>query len=258
VTRKKVALAFVVMVCVALAAAILGCFRAPIPMTSVTHGQGPSGTARCLVVLLPGVFDDADDFTKQGFIGTIRASGLSVDIVATNATLGYYLKGKMPEQLFTDVVKPAQGKQRYEQTWLIGMSMGGMGSLLGAQHHASELAGIVALAPYLGNDKTLAAIKAAGGLEAWTPPPDQPITSDNYDAQLWRWLKAATSGQAPAPEIYLGWGKGDKFAEPDGMLAAKLPKDHVFTTDGAHDWPTWNRLLAQILREGSIARTCAR
>lgn len=244
---------------VALALFIAGCFAAPIPMTYVKHDLPKSSApanARCLFVLLPGLGDDAKDFEKKGIVDTIRRSGLSADIIATNATFGYYTKGKMPAQLWTDVIGPARAAREYEQTWLIGMSMGGFGTLLSAQDHATEFDGLIALAPYLGGDKVLDSIRKAGGLSQWTPPPEAPRTEDNYDWQLWRWLKLATSGQVKAPEMYVGWGKEDKLREGDALLGAALPKERVYSTEGGHDWGPWNALLARILREGTVGQTC--
>lgn len=234
-----------------------GCFPAPVPMRAVRYDAPAAAPARCLLVLLPGVFDSAEDFEKEGMLATIRASGLSVDVVASHATLGYYRRGMMPEQLFVDVVRPAKARRAYEQTWLVGVSMGGLGALLGAQHHASELAGVVALAPYLGRDETIAAIDKAGGLDAWTAPPAAPTNEDNYDTQLWRWLKSATHGEVPSPEITIGWGRRDeRMRRADALLGAQLPRERVFLDEGAHEWSSWNRLLARILREGTLARSC--
>jgi pimeloyl-ACP methyl ester carboxylesterase len=234
-----------------------GCYRTPIPMTAVHDDASPPGSARCLVVLLPGMGDDADDFRKKGFIDTIHGARLSADIIATNATFGYYMKGMMPERMFVDIVSPAQRARNYEQTWLIGVSMGGLGTLLSAQYHGAELSGVIAIAPYLGRDDVLDSIRASGGLDAWPAPTKAAPTDDNYDAQLWRFLKAALNGQEPSPPIYLGWGKTDRLRDADVLLGARLPKDHVFSTDGGHDWGPWNALLWRMLRETPIARSCA-
>ena len=94
------------------------------------------------------------------------------------------------------------------------------------------------------------------GLEKWTPPTEAPRTEDNYDAQLWRWLKLATKGEVKAPVMYLGWGKEDKLRDGDAILGAAFPKDHVFSTEGGHDWGPWNALLTQILKEGTVAQSC--
>ena len=244
----------------AAATCLWGCFRAPIPMASVRHDMpnAPEAGARCLFVLLPGMGDSAQDFEKKGVVETIRRSGISADIIASNATFGYYIKGKMPEQLWTDVIGPARAQRKYEQTWLVGMSMGGFGTLLSAQDHAADFDGLIALAPYLGSDEVLESIRKAGGLEKWTPPAEAPRNEDNYDAQLWRWLKLATKGETKAPIMYLGWGKEDKLREADAVLGAAFPKDHVFSTEGGHDWGPWNALLAQILKEGTVGQTCKR
>jgi pimeloyl-ACP methyl ester carboxylesterase len=226
-------------------------------MTSLRDDAWPPGSARCLIVLLPGIGDEADDFRKKGFLDIIRNTGLSADVISTNATFGYYLRGMMPERMFEDVIAPAKRARSYEQTWLVGVSMGGLGALLSAQHHGGELSGLIAIAPYLGRDKVLDAIRDAGGLDAWVPPPKATPTMDNYDAQLWRFLKAALSGQEASPPIYVGWGKEDRLREADALLAAKLPKEHVFTTEGGHDWGPWRTLLSRMLRETPIAEACA-
>lgn len=62
---------------------------APTPMAAV-HDALPGGGAKCLVVFLPGVGDSAADFTRYGFVEALRQRGLSVDVVAANATRGYW------------------------------------------------------------------------------------------------------------------------------------------------------------------------
>ena len=73
---------------------LVGCgfLRAPIPMAS-KQMDAPGEPARCLVLLLPGAGDHPGDFAEEGFVSAIERSGVSVDIVAADATMGYYLKG---------------------------------------------------------------------------------------------------------------------------------------------------------------------
>lgn len=238
------------------AVGLLGaCFPAPLPMTSVTNAE-VRGPARCLVVLLPGILDDADDFREEGMLKTLKDAPISADVVAANATFGYYRRGLMPDRLFEDVIEPARARRDYEHTWLIGISMGGLGALLSAQKHAEEIDGVILLAPYMGNDDTIASIKRAGDLASWTPPPPKPDPSDDFDVRLWAWLKEVQAGKAFAPDIAMGAGKDDRFRDAHALLAKGLAPGHVFWTSGGHDWGPWNRVLAQLLRESEIASKC--
>ena len=235
---------------------LTGCFPAPLPMRAVQTDHRLAGTARCLVVLLPGIGDSADSFEDEGFGETLRASGLAIDVVAADATLGYYLKDLMPARMHRDVMAPARARRRYEQTWVMGVSFGGFGTFMTARDYASEVDGVFAMAPYLGRDEVLDSIRAAGSLQAWNAPAPAKTNSENYDWQVWRFLQTATSGRAKAPELHLGWGKDDRLGEADRLLAAALPEQNVYSAPGGHDWKTWNGLLAQFLKRGPLARAC--
>jgi enterochelin esterase-like enzyme len=234
----------------------MACFSAPQPMRSVRWDAAPAARARCLVVFFPGAGDAAEDFEKEGFVDVFRRRGLSVDLVAANATLGYYFKGLMPEQAHVDVVAPAQAAG-YERTWLVGMSMGGFGALFYAEAHPATVDGVLALAPFLG-DKALAKdIRDAGGLSKWPAPPKGPVTEATYQRQTWRWLQARTSGGEPGPELNVGWGDDDGLGAADVLLANELPPGHVFHTPGGHDWGPWKALLTAFLRDGTLTKQCA-
>jgi len=60
-------------------------------------------------------------------------------------------------------------------------------------------------------------------------------------------------GAAPLPEIFLGYGKRDRYARASELLARRLPGACVTTVEGGHDWPTWSELwrimLAQAFAE---------
>src|SRR5262245_22491390 len=110
----------------ALALLLPGCalfWRAPVPMRAVDYpASAASAPAKCLIVFLPGMGDDAEDFEKNGFVEEVRRHGLSVDVVAANATIGYYSRGIFAERLEADVIAPRRARG-YKQTWLIGPSM---------------------------------------------------------------------------------------------------------------------------------------
>lgn len=223
----------------------------PTPMTSL-RDELPGGNAKCLVLFLPGAGDSANDFVRYGFVEALRQRGLSVDIVSANATLGYYAKGMVMERLHTDVILPARAKS-YAQTWVMGMSMGGMGTLLYSHDHPDEVTGVLALAPYLGDRALSDEIRAAGGLASWQAPAKG---SSDYQRELWRWLQAVTSGKEAGPRLYLGWGTEDRLGPSAELLAATLPEAQVFRVPGGHKWTSWKKVLDVFLADSDFARGC--
>ncbi len=228
---------------------------APKPMTKTFEGQPGAAPARCLVVLLPGAGDQASTFAEEGFVAALQRSGASVDIIAADATIGYYYRGIVVERLAADVLGPLRG--RHEQVWLMGVSMGGFGALHYAQQHVDEVDAVAVFAPYLGSRRLSAEIRDAGGLAHWTPDPPATITKKNYQRQLWSWLHRVTSGAARGPTLYVGYGDDDRLARQDALLAAALPQAHVFHAQGGHDWPVWRGLLQQFLQRSQFTTRCA-
>ena len=229
-------------------------FPAPTPMTAQLD-VFKEGKAKCLVVLLPGAGDTGAAFREEGFVEMIRKSGVSADIVAADATLGYYIRGSAPQRIEEDVVAPLRARG-YEQVWVFGISMGGFGSLHYTQSFPEHVDGVFSLAPWLGAPALAEEIKKAGGLEKWTPDPPAPINEENYQRQLWSFLHRVTTTHT-GPELYLGYGDQDSLGVQDGVLANALPKDHVFSAPGGHDWPPWRKLLEQFLAASEFQRRCA-
>jgi pimeloyl-ACP methyl ester carboxylesterase len=170
-------------------------------------------------------------------------------MVAVDAHLGYYYKRTIVDRLRQDVIAPA--RKRYDRIWLAGISLGGTGSLLYAAEHPEDVDGLVLLAPFLGEDKVIAEVEAAGGLQGWKTP--EPLAADDFQRRLWFWLQGATRPPARIP-IYLGWGRDDSFARANGLLARELPPDHVFTASGGHDWKAWTALWTDFVHTGALGR----
>jgi len=194
-----------------------------------------------LLVLLPGRADTPEDFEKQGFVAMARRAGPDIDVVAADATLGYYARATLPTRLAQDVVEPARGRG-YRSIWLAGVSMGGLGTLYYAKNRPETVAGVLAIAPYLGSDDVIEEIERAGGLANWTPA--SPLDPDDWERALWVWLKKCAAQQGVCPAIFLGYGEADKLARSDRLLAATLPPDHVLVVPGGHEWEPWRRIFA--------------
>lgn len=239
--------------------ALVGCVSTatPVPMTSV-RDELRDGPAKCLVVFLPGVGDEARDFEHYGFIEALREKGLSVDVVAADATLGYYVKAQVITRLEEDVIGPARAKG-YAQTWLVGISMGGMGAIRYASERPDQVTGIFTLAPFLGSRELSNEIRAGGGLAKWkAPEKSSPMSGEEAELQLWRWLQAATTGDEQGTVIYTAYGTEDRFAPQVALMADALPSGHTFTMKGGHRWATWRPLFGAFLSDSDFTRGCSR
>jgi pimeloyl-ACP methyl ester carboxylesterase len=238
------------------AAASAGCtlfFPTPKPMRTIAHPAPPSSQpAKCAVVFLPGFGDGGEQYDENGFPEAFRARNLSVDSVLASATFGYYMDRSLLVRLREDVVQPIRAKG-YKEVWVVGISMGGLGTVLLARDQEPSITGIVLFAPYLGTNSLLHEINVSGGLQQWNPgPPSQ----DDY-RELWRYLKRVTATPGGSPEIFLGAGDQDPHRSPGPHpLADALPRDHLFRTPGGHDWGPWRVLWADFLDHSDFRAHC--
>ncbi|HKZ17402.1 MAG TPA: alpha/beta hydrolase [Geobacteraceae bacterium] len=234
-----------------LAAALLlsGCIRpATSPMRTVSLTQSEPGGNRCLFVFLPGRRDGPESFAKEGFVEAVREAKLAVDMIGVDAHLGYYFKGIFPARLREDVIIPAKEKG-YDQIWLVGISLGGLGALWYDGRYPGDVAGLVAIAPYLGEPETSREVSLAGGLTKWSPGH---IAGNDFQKQIWRGLKLYTQREKNFARVYVGYGLQDEFAATNGVFCQVLPGDQVFKCEGGHDWDTWRLLWADILKELTV------
>ena len=162
-----------------------------------------------------------------------------------DAHLGYYQRRVIVDRLWEDVVVPARARG-YQRLWFVGISLGGLGSLLLAQHHPDALAGIFTLAPYLGEEGPAREIESAGGLARWTGAPSK----DDFRG-LWGWLRGYATGE-PRPRLWLAYGASDRYAYGHRLFASALPREQVLVTAGKHDWTAWSRLWAEFLSRGAF------
>jgi pimeloyl-ACP methyl ester carboxylesterase len=227
-----------------------GCVpSAKTPMPTISFDQERSPQHPLLLVFLPGRGDAGASFATEGFVDSVRRAGVQADIMAVDAHLGYYLEHKLLQRLKEDVIVPAK-QQGYRQIWLVGISLGGFGALWYDIENPGDLAGVVVLAPYLGEPEIIGEVSRAGGLAAWNPPQDGVIDDQH---KIWRGLKTYVQREKSGNRLFLGYGLQDRFAEADGLLAAVLPSDQVYSTAGGHDWPTWRALWDGMLQNLTFA-----
>jgi pimeloyl-ACP methyl ester carboxylesterase len=228
-----------------LALFLLSC-TPPVTVPIKTVDFTPSGGKRrpTLLVFLPGLRDGSAVFADRGFISALRASGVEADMIGVDAHLGYYEKKQFLQRLKEDVIDPAR-QQGYRDIWLVGISLGGFGALWYDIENPGDLAGVVALSPYLGEPDVVAEVARAGGLKGWRPDGNAELDDQH---RIWQGLKSYESREKSLKRLFLGYGLEDKFAAPDGILAALLPPEQVFTIKGGHHWPVWRTLWAEILK----------
>ena len=212
------------------------------PLQSLNYLRDDNVRQPNLLVLLRGLGADNTVFAKQGVIEEIRDLGLPFDVIAPNAHFGYYQSQTFEQRLKEDVIDPAR-RQGYQQIWLAGFSMGGLGALVYLHSHPEDIDGILLTSPFLGWPGIHKEIHQAGGISGWVPPTDDP---KDWERMIWRWISQQDfSMQVP---IWLGYGENDMLtlAGPP-LLATVLPESRVFTAPGNHTIATFKTLFRQHL-----------
>lgn len=207
------------------------------------HGSRGKG----LMVLIPGRGSGPDHFFSEGFVELLHDKKPDWDCVAVNAHFGYYIKRNLLPRLHEDIVLPAL-KDGYEHIWIVGVSRGGLGGLLYLKEFGDDIERLILFAPFLGYDEIIAEIEESGGAKKWHAP--SPLPEKDWQRGLWAWLKEYTKDPDNAPPIYLGYGSTDRFANSHRLLEELLPKEHVNTIDGGHEWPIWKQLFDKLLTSG--------
>jgi pimeloyl-ACP methyl ester carboxylesterase len=219
-------------------------FRAPAPLPAIPYPAADRAAARDLLVLLPGRGDRASTFAEEGVVRIAQRAVSNLDVIAVDATVGYYIHRNLTQRLVADVFEP-QRPRGYRSQWIAGISMGGIGALLFARFHPEVVSDVIAIAPFLGDEEVIDEIERAGGVLAWRPPAK--LDPDDYQRDLWRWLKACAERRQTCPRIFLGFGSEDRFVRAESLLAAVLPPGQVVVVPGGHTWEPWRQLFTAIL-----------
>ena len=235
-------------IAIAISTLLTACFpkgnaELPIPKTLV-----PAKTAATrLVVVLPGRGDDLAAMQKTGMAEAIQAAWPDADVILTGLSLDYYMQGRAPQRLHDEIVAPAQ-QRGYRETWLVGASMGGMGTLMYDRAYPGAMDGLVLLAPYVDEAKLLREIDQAGGVARWQPGPVPPADSpDNYQRELWRHLQGWTRDPEKADDVWLAFGDRDRLRKAMPVLQPLLPPERILIRPGGHDWTVWSAVTREIL-----------
>lgn len=220
------------------------------PMPAVEH-PAPAVEADTLVVLLPGMSDGPDDYLGRGFVQLIHEACPTADVVAADAHFGYYRSRTFLDRLQADVIDPRA--ERYDQIWLVGISLGGFGCAVYCEENPGVIDGLILLAPFMGERAIIEQVKGAGGLAAWEPPGDLGAVEDDAEkkfAEVWAFFRgyAVPEVATELPELFLGWGKDDGLSIPNRMVADVLPEEQVLTLAGGHTWTVWRPLFERLVK----------
>jgi hypothetical protein len=227
---------------------LVGCFPRSDPSQAVPSAfvKAPQPAKR-LVVVLPGRADDLEDLGASGIAHAVQSAWPDADVVLTGLDLGYYMDGVAERRLHEEIIVPAR-RRSYAQIWLVGASLGGMGSIMYERAYPGEVTGMVLLAPYLGDEPMLARIRAAGGIAAWEPPPKPPsVRRSNFQEELWRHVQSWSREPEAASKVWLAYGRKDYFRNAMPLLAEVLPPEQVLVRGGGHDWGVWSPATRDVL-----------
>ena len=221
-----------------LLSACVGVAPTEVPLPGIATANSES-RHDSLVIMLPGRGDRADSFIREGFHEAGERWGF--DTIAVDAHFGYYRERSLLTRLHEDIVLPAR-QAGYEKIWVLGISMGGYGTLLYASEHPDLVDGVILLAPFLGDRNSIEEIVSSGGLNDWNANASR---LKDYEIKVWTWLRNATSPPEETPVI-LGYGLSDGMAGSYGVLVDIIEPSSVYTLEGGHKWTTWGPLWERI------------
>jgi pimeloyl-ACP methyl ester carboxylesterase len=232
------------------AAALGGCWfklnaAGPIPIQSFV---APESSAHAPVVLvLPGAADSLAGLRDTGIVEAVQKGMPRADVILVGATLKYYKDGGFAQRLHDEVIQP-QRDRGYDQIYLAGASLGGMGAVLYERMYPGELTGLLLLAPFMGDD-IVEEVDKAGGVRSWDPGPEpDAVDGKNYQRELWRTVKDWSEHRAHAQRVWLACGADDRLLPASKMIAKVLPKGHFVQPAGGHLWTIWDPAATTLLQ----------
>ena len=214
----------------------------PVPMTFIA---APNPAHR-LVVMLPGRGDSLQGLTDKGIAGVIQQTWPDADVLLTGLTMPFYQQGRAVQRLHDEVIEPARRKP-YQQVWLAGISLGGMGALLYDSAYPDQIDGLLLLSPYLGQDAIHQQIRQAGGLATWQAGPPQPLGPDTFEHELWRSLQGWSKRPQRTGSTWIAHGADEPFRQSIELMTPLLPNDHVIMLPGKHNWTLWKPAMRAVL-----------
>lgn len=205
----------------------------------------PGSTAGC-IVLLPAARQRLEDFIDAGFDRALHALGAGFELILVDPEQAHLGDRSWMSQMHAQILLPERRAGR--PLWLGGISLGAFMALRYAAAAPQPIDGLCLIAPYLGSRIVAADIARYADLRSWTPGE---LAEEDDERIVWRYLRGL---HAPPPELFLGLGREDRFADTQQLLARSLPSACCLTLEGGHEWPVWRRLWDNFL-EHHLARS---
>lgn len=209
-------------------------------MRTIVVEAAPGIVAPVRVALLPGAYQEPDDFRREGFADAVRQRQLLIDLEFVAPDFAHLLDRRALDALHQDVVAPARAAG-CTSVWLGGVSLGGFLALAYAERRPETLDGLCLLAPYLGNRMVTGEVARAGGVRMWRPGV---LAPDDEERRIWALIQHLPEHRLT---VHLGLGRQDRFGHGHALFADALPATAVDVVDGGHDWPTWRQLWDRFL-----------
>lgn len=195
---------------------------------------------------MPGLGDGANIFAQQNLIDALQKCNDSLNIVALDSHLGYFSNRTIITRLNTEVIAPAKA-QGIDNIWVIGVSLGGLGSLLYSVNHPDDLTGLILLSPYLGEKEDLESLLKSSDLYNW-----QPKQTNDFQTLWFSLIELSRSEKLS--NIYMGTGNQDRYIAQQDQFSKLLNESNTIKIEGKHQWSTWNQLWNPLLHKTSLCR----
>lgn len=201
-----------------------------------------------LVIFLPGIRGESEDFIQNRFFQTARDYDLNHDLAAINSDIKHSIDGSFVKRLKKEVIEPAKA-EGYDSIWLVGISLGGYDSMKYYATYPNDIEGVILLSPYPGIDEEINAM----GTRFKTVM--KMIVAVDKDYIPFSLLEIARKLQAhnKLDNVFLSYGNKDKFATIYPNFIKLLPPGNVHMIKGNHDWTTWENIWEDILQKRYIS-----
>jgi hypothetical protein len=200
----------------------------------------PGTVAPVRIALLPGAYQEPEDFWREGFADAVRKRRLPVDLEFVAPEFAHLLDRRALDALHQEVVAPARAAG-CPSVWLGGVSLGGFIALAYAERRPEALDGLCLFAPYLGNRMVTGEVARAGGVRRWRPGM---LAVDDEERRIWALIQRLPEHHFA---VHLGVGRQDRFGHGHALFASALPATAIDVVEGGHDWPTWLHLWDRFL-----------
>lgn len=203
----------------------------PIPQIN----DGPVTVEEQVVLMLPGMGDDAEDMMYFAETGVATAGFQAAAWIGVDAHIGYYRDGLILQAFVEDVLSRYPARERV----LLGLSLGGFGALLLAEAEPDAYEELILIAPFLGRKAWVDRVRDSGLQER---PDDGP--RERALLRIWRFLLERPHPDLPITVLI---GDRDRLKPAVDLLRERAPWIEVYERPGKHRWSTWRELWLEYL-----------